>query len=298
MRPSPPTNLVLLAFLICCQPLANAALILSESFDYSPVGDPLPTPYSDSGSTGIGQIGDNLTFPGITSTGNSGTSSDRFTSSERALGQSFNTAGTNTTETFYMSYLLNVSGISTWGGNAMIGISLGSAGNNDGFYTGVVGNTADGDNNKDWGVVVGRPNTGFGASNRDDISANVSAGNDVYYVLAKFEVDTSGDYNTVPGGLRASMSIYSAAEGLPASEPVTWDATVTADRGFPWTGPTTTLDTLTLYRDNSPVEAVFDEVLIGTSFADVVTIPEPAAGLLFFLGLTPIAFRRRYSNPN
>jgi len=263
-----------------CLVAAKGAVILTEPFNYNPVGDSLPAPYVESGSTGVGEIAADLSFPGLVTSGNAATSSDRFTTSERPLGQSFNTAGTNTTETFYMSYLVNVANVASWGGNAMIGISLGGAGSDEGFYTGVVGNTADGQNNKDWGVIAGRPNTSSGSANRADIPANITAGTEVYFVLAKFEIDTSGNYDTVPGGLRAWMSVYSTSDGLPTSEPLTWDAHATADRGFPWTGPTTVLDTLTLDRGNSPVQAVWDEVKLGTTFADVTVIPEPASGVL------------------
>lgn len=256
-----------------------AQLLIYDGFDDAPVGDPLPAPYTGSGSGGIGEISPGLDFPGLGTVANGMTPAGTFSISEAPLSSSVPVAGGNTTQTLYLSFLVNLQGISTWGENAVVGVSLNGTSNNDGFYAGIGGNTGDGTNNKDWSVIFGRPNQAPG-SGRADISADLVAGTEVFFLLAKFEWDTGNSWQTVAGGGRAFLNVYDEDAGLPAGEPLTWQASVTADKGFPFTNPASAVDTLTIYRGNTSTDPIFDEIRVGESFADVVPVPEPATGAL------------------
>lgn len=94
--------------------------------------------------------------------------------------------------------------------------------------------------------------------------------------------------NTGPGG-NDQVFLRVFAQGSPVSEPLSdaeWDLTASGTSGI--------LDRIRLAFSNVAGQTnQFDELRVGTSFADVTGIPEPGSGLLFAFGAMLIARRRR-----
>lgn len=107
--------------------------------------------------------------------------------------------------------------------------------------------------------------------------------NQTYLVVGKITIDTAGTSVN-------ALSLYNAAAGIPGTEPVTFASSIPSV----WTGNAETLRPTFAGRafGNSAPYSV-DEIRIGTTFADVVPVPEPTAGVFALLGTVGMILHRR-----
>lgn len=255
-------------------PFASAASLYTDSFSYT-TGQSLPSPWvvtpGSEAPAALWAATDGLSFPGVTSAGQAAQTTDRVVSARVPLNGSITTAGGNTTQTVYMSYLFKLTSGASWGDNLLVGLTGSTWTYGEGLYAGVYQ-----DAGKAYFGVTAGPRANASTSN-----AAVAVGtaevltNTTYLVLAKYEIDTANGWTDIPGGLRANLKIYT--DTAPLSEPGTWDVSLTADKLNPLYDPSNGLTRAVLYRGNSSLNGTVDELKIGNEFGDVIAVPEPTA---------------------
>ncbi len=174
------------------------------------------------------------------------------------------------TGTLYFSFLYNA--VSNWEGNDFLQFML----NNDTVNTnsGSIGDLST--SNARFGARIGMGNGG----GTTDSGTNITPGTTYFLVgkISKTGVGHATDYD--------QMDLFINPTTL--TEPGTTDATKVADSGI------TTLSYFSMRAnsiDSSNGVVQFDELRIGTTYADV--IPEPASGAVFLGGLAMLFAGRR-----
>ena len=108
---------------------------------------------------------------------------------------------------------------------------------------------------------------------------NVSYGQTLF-VLGKITYSAAGSTTS-------DLWVYDSAAGIPATMPATPMSTVTIATGGAVNGAISGR----AFSNSGPI--VYDEIRIGTDFADVVPVPEPSAALLGSIAILGLAARRR-----
>ncbi len=236
---------------------ANAALVASDSFAYSAgavAGNNGGGGFS-AAYTGDGNItSPGLTYPNLLATGNKFTSASTNLGAFRDLASPINT----NTGTIFVSFLASLPGtLPDYGG-----ISFFSGGTEELF----LGKPS---NSNNYGFDV----SGGVGSGKNGPAATSSAALLVYRLTFTATGETiDAYYNPTPGA------------ALPATP---GDTLVIPEGSF-----AATLTRIRLQSGTQPIN--FDEFRIGTTFADVTPVPEPASiGFLAVGGLALLARRRR-----
>ena len=204
-----------------------------------------------------------------------------------------------TTTTFYASMLIKPTSADAgkWG-SGTCGMGIAWPGSPDGWALGVAHNegvlTDRGAN--DWVFIVGAGGRYEGydltpKKTHAGISTKTVSQDEVYLLVAKYEITTEGTYTTVENGMKAWLKVYTVSDGAPASEPTEWDASAAKDFAYPFTGNDKSLDMISAIHSNSPGSAIVDEFRVGSTFASVTPVPEPTT--LALLGLGGLAMLRR-----
>jgi hypothetical protein len=261
--------------------ISTAALIASDDFEDYTAGVNLNTGAEGSGwSSNWSANLDDTTVQSVSlsnGTVSGGSQAGRFQATENrsdisdALSRDFASQSGDV----YMSFLLQ----STSG--------LGG----DDFYNFQITNGAVGNTSAALGVGIrnfgGNPffaRVGSSSNATTNASTNATQGT-TFFLVAKFSKDGSANYN------RTDLYIN---PGL--TEPVTSDATATSNV----TGlSSVSLFTVRSFQPELGDTVLFDELRIGTTFADVLptpaAIPEPSTPLLILLGTSGLALLRRRS---
>ncbi len=174
--------------------------------------------------------------------------------------------GTGSDATYYLSYFFRVGTTGNVGSSyAQVGLANTNSNNLDYFNIGKSSATSTFD-------------VKFGADATEASSIAVAVDTD-YFVVAKLSILASGTDSL-------AFKVYTSADTLPVSEPVTWDYTATAALAGSFTG-------IGFRNGLGQTDFKSDEFRLGTTWADV-TVPEPTTWALLAGGLTTLmVFRRR-----
>ena len=242
---------------------AEAAPIFAEPFAYT-TGD-LNGQGGWGGSTNWDVESGNLSYPAawnMTTTGNRATINGGGSSVTRSLGSSmsFDDPGT-----YYVSFLISKDATSATS-SEYFWMSL----RDSTSYKATMG-IGSGEN-----VLLGEA-TGGGSFS---VSSGTISGSTDYVYVAK--IITSGIGND-----QYFAKLYEPSDPVPVLEPTSWDVTRSPN-------VTGTASYLRL-ESGSVAQFTIDEILIGTSWADVAAVPEPStlAMLLMGLGAAGVLFGRR-----
>jgi MYXO-CTERM domain-containing protein len=153
----------------------------------------------------------------------------------------------------------------------------------------IMRSTASGDSQNGFGLRIDNNGTSpqfkaWSPAQAAGANLDFSAGyNQTYLVVGKITIDSAGTSVN-------ALSVYNAAAGIPSSEPVTFASSIASI----WTGNADTLRPTFGGRafSNSAPYGV-DEIRIGTTFADVIPVPEPASGVFALLSMLGLVLRRR-----
>jgi hypothetical protein len=274
-----PSHLLIVAGLLALPATLPAALLSYEGFDYTAgfydndgPSTPLPLASAESPAyygdyTALGNdiqiVGTSLaqgaspfaTTGGAFTKGEAG----QFDNFRMSLGT--NSVGATDVTTIYMSYLVqmddNVDNAFrlSFGDNQRLGAGIFNDGGTRRFM-------AEANSARDFGGTVSLATS--------------------YFVVAKMEFGNGTD--------TVSMSAYAPGDTVPGTEPVTWDATVTAN-----VTAEASLIRLDIY-DTAAGAVVLDELRLGTTF-DAVAIPEPSTLMLVGVALAGVGLlhhRKRF----
>lgn len=207
------------------------------------------------------------------------TSTSNDASAYRALTNNIPRASAaNTNETLYLSFLIKSNSLHEGWGSGINGVAVGVQGNQDGFVVGYE-HAAAGDEN----FVMGYGR--YGAFNSPDDASTLDSGvnadlNKTYLVLAKISY-TAKQYteNTATMNIEVfGNGAYATSEGA-----ITWDGTKVVTLGANFWDPAN-FNMFAISKANNTSSALIDDVRIGTTFEDVMAIPEPASIALLALG--------------
>jgi hypothetical protein len=262
-------------------PSLSAALLAYEGFDY--------TEANGTSISGLnGGTGWTEAFPTVEGTirlanglsftdhiASSGKSAERLASAT-LTGNGRNWASTVSDGTYWYSFLMHPTATATNVGRGTFGILQGPGTNQNGFgirfdFTGTAGPGATLTINANSPAQAPGANITF-----------ASGWDQAYLVLGRLNVDTAA--NTIN-----DIWVYQNGESIPTSEvglPTVMSTTSGASTGI---NPAMYGRA---FGDSAPT--FFDEVRVGTSFADVMVIPEPSAAALGLIGLTALLRRRRH----
>lgn len=158
---------------------------------------------------------------------------------------------------------------------------------NDDFYNFQVTNGLTGNTAAAMGVGIrnagGSPffaRVGSSSSGQTTNATTNAAINTTYLLVAKFSKDGSANYN------RVDLFINPSSTAEPGMASATATSNVTG---------LTSLSTFTVrnFQPEANDTLFFDELRIGTSFADVLPVPEPSSAMLLLFSATAFVFRRR-----
>lgn len=282
MRKYLSTALLTLATVACAQ----AALIVYEGFDYQ-AGANLATQsggtYTNWGEPATVSVVGPATFGTLLVSGNGGSFGDNQQNFGSSRDSGVGVFETNST--YYMSGLFRYSGTIDWGngGVAAAGLTYSTGTNTEGitFGLGYAGGSS----------VVAYAGYGYTWRMTDGkaVSGALSAGT-TYLLVAKFTHD--GVVNG--GGNIGSVSLAVYDTSVPVTE--SYDFTLAnLNYGSNYWPIGNNLSKFVLGKGNSAGAALVDEIRIGTTWAEVVAVPEPSAValLLGVAGLGAVLVRRR-----
>lgn len=270
----------LAAIALVAGPAANAALLAYEGFDYAEAdGTSISGLNGGTGWTeayptveGTIRLANGLSF--IDHIASSGKSAERLASAT-LTSNGRNWAPTVSDGTYWYSFLMSPTATASNVGRGTFGILQGPGSNQNGFgirfdFTGTVGPGATLTINANSPVQAPGTNTSF-----------ASGWGQTYLVLGRLTVDAAANTTNDIWVYQNGQSIPTSEAGLPSVMSTT-------------TGASTGINPAMYGRafgDSAPT--FFDEIRVGTSFGDVMAIPEPSAAALGLVGLTALLRRRR-----
>lgn len=279
---------ILIASLSCLAATAQAAVIFSDNFDaYSAgtiTGANGGTGFSDAwASSGVANVGTNnfgasvptnYTLP---TSANSVTINGNGTSptASRTLSSSIDLNPVSAT-TYYFSYLYSRTDTGNTGGGEQTRLSFRDSTGVEQFSFGF-SSTEHPEILGQGGAVLGTGSTAI------TVNSNAFSTAAKYLVVGKVTLGAGATDSL-------SMKVYNSTDTI-SGEPVTWDVSVS---GATIGGIQSTVDIIRLAGASGSQLTTFDNVIGGTTFADVTAIPEPSSfAALAGLSMLGLAATRR-----
>lgn len=285
---------------------ASAALLVYEGFDYTGGTSLGATTNGGTGwsgawsvTSGSAPVVDNTQLAPVGTLSTSGLSvTQSGVATANSVTRSFSAIGTGVTssssQTIWLSF--EMKGNNNNSNDAYLALLR-----NTGATPAAGGSTPDGSGVQDEMIRIGRK-SGVSGGNITLSSAattspaqtafgNIAFNNTTYFLLAKIDIQRSG---VGTGANFYTVDLWSFTGSLPLSEGSIGSSVASFTTSVLSSG--SGLDKVRLVDAASGANASFDEIRIGTTFADVVAIPEPSAfAALAGLGSLVLAASRRRS---
>lgn len=280
---------------------SSAAVLVYDGFDYGTTGQSLSAIASPGGlglsgawsaNSGNATITDGLSFAHLATGGNAVAVSSRSTTGFGVSGRAISPDANLTSGTLFMSFLFNSSSPLT---------------NDKLFFSGISNNISESSLDYRPLISVLRPDSpNLGVGNYPGAANNTAYGTAPTQGTTYLTIATVSNLSTSPTSHTVTAWVLSEAQWSSI-----YDQTITTDllSANSIGAITSTFSNYTNYFTNyimigsnsggntASKTVIFDELRYGTSFADILPVPEPSSLAVLSLGIIMLLFNRRRSAP-